>query len=98
MKRVFITDGEWKREYVDVDFSHIEERFMRDYYIHDAKEVIDERPASCKIVCAYGTYDGRPCLKDPLNQIDIYNAGMWHCVLRTYDNGKRTVQVLPLQA
>lgn len=56
----------------------------------------DNRPASCRIDCAYGTYRGRPCLKDPLNQIDIEHMGRWFCILREYSNGTRTVQVLPL--
>ena len=56
----------------------------------------DVRPADCTLVCAYGTFKGRICIQDPLNCIDVYHADRWHCIMRTYDNGRRTIQVLPL--
>ena len=88
MKPIHIHSSNWTREY---------QRGPKDYWMErDDAPFIDTRPISCKIVCAYGTYDGRLCIKDPLNCIDIFTAGRWHCILRTYDNERRTLQVLPL--
>ena len=76
----------WTREY------------HKDYWMERSEQdnTVDNRPVSCKLVCAYGTYNGRVCIKDPLNCIDIQHEGRWHCVLRTYAGGNRTIQVLPL--